>query len=137
VVFIPPSREVGLIVSQAITASYPGDAKHLASSNHTSLIASQKESLEKAVKGTEEGFSPAEGLKHGLPVSVETVVPGTIEIEVACDGSGGTLPIPRPRGGLLCSSGGGSTLPILRAPKEGETAPGSGAGGTLPILKPP
>ncbi len=37
------------------------------------------------MKGTEEGFSPAEGLKHGLPVSVETVVPGTIEIEVACE----------------------------------------------------
>ncbi len=138
VVFLPPSRELGLILAQAITASYPGDTSHLASSNHTSLIASQQESLEQAVKGTEEGFNPAEALKHGLPVSVETVVPGTAEVEVICGVTGGsTLPVLRPRGGQLCYDGAGSALPVLRAPKEGETAPGSTTGGsTLPVLKP-
>jgi hypothetical protein len=108
-----------VIVSQAITASYPGDATHLPSSGHTSLIDSQKQSLETAVKGTEEGVSPAQALQHGLPVSVETVLPGTLEIQVVAE------------------NGGGGTLPILKLPKEGETAPEDGSGGTLPILRPP
>ncbi len=135
VVYLPPSREVGVIASQAITASYPGDATHLASSNHTSLIDSQKQALETAIKGTEEGVSPPEALKHGLPVSVETVVPGTIETEVVAENGGGaTLPILKLPGETAPETGSGSTLPILRPPPGSIAADGSGS--TLPILRP-
>lgn len=152
VAFIPPSKSLTVVTTLAITAAYGGDATHTASSNGTSPLAAQQTAVETAATGSGNA-SAGEVLSHnGIPFTVSAEVPGTIEITVAFEGSGGTLPILHERTGtetvppILNTHrhggdrihrnprlrGRGSTLPVLRKPEE------NGGGSTLPItLLPP
>lgn len=134
--FQPASTSLATVTSIQITASYVGDAANQPSSGGTvfgsaTLIERQESALREGCAAASGGG--AEPTPSGISVTLNVVVPGTVEAELVAGVTGGsTLPVSLPR---LHPIGTASVAPA--AGSECVVACCGGSTGTLPVALPP
>lgn len=135
--FQPASTSLATVTSIQITASYAGDGANQPSSGGTvfgsaALIERQESALREGCASAQGGG--AELTPTGVSVTLNVVVPGTVEGTVVASSSGGsTLPVSLPR---LRPIGTASAAPASRG-SECVVACCGGSTGTLPVSLPP
>jgi hypothetical protein len=134
--FQPASTSLATVTSTQITASYAGDAANQPSSGGTvfgsaALIERQESALREGCAAAQGGG--AEPTPAGISVTLNVVVPGTVEAEVLAGVQGGsTLPVSLPRLRPLAAA---SAAPA--AGSQCVVACCGGSTGTLPVALPP
>jgi hypothetical protein len=138
VTFDPPSRDLGVVTTLHLSASYAGDATHLPSSASTApntmgvLTALQTDVAQACANSQTGNTNPQTVLANGVLITITIVAPGTLEI-IAGEGAGSTLPSAADPGARAAANGGGSTLPSVVSCAS-IIADGTG-GATLPVAR--
>jgi hypothetical protein len=134
--FQPASTSLAAVTSTQITASYAGDAANQPSSGNT--VFGSAALIQRQETAVREGCAAAQGstgviTTEGVAVTLNVVVPGTVEGNVVASSTGGsTLPVSLPRlrplsavtaaqgvgceGALACCGGSTGTLPVSLPP---------------------
>jgi hypothetical protein len=131
VTYDPPSQSLGTITTLQVAAGYAGDGTHAPSSGVTSpttaaAISGLQGDITQACRAVPGTFNPQTVLVNGMAVTITVPVPGTVEVTVAFDGAGSSLPIAADRPSATAAAGGGATPPSCMVTFDG-------SGGTLPL----
>ncbi len=134
--FQPASTALATVTSTQITAGYAGDAASQPSSGNT--VFGSAALIQRQETAVREGCAAAQGstvviTTEGVAVTLNVVVPGTVEGSVVASSTGGsTLPVSLPRLHLAYA-----VMAAQGVGCEGALACCGGSTGTLPVSLPP